>query len=239
MKHTIFSILAVCGLLAPTLANAQTSDPNDPLYAYVPKGYVIKEVTEVGDLNKDGLKDKVLIVKNTLESAIDKDTGKDLNRRGMIILFATNGNGYRKAAENLDCFNSEEEDGGAYLAPDLMVDNLSPTNLIFGFSHGRYGNWQFTFRYQQGGFKLIGYDENVCRGPFTMKSISINFLTGKKKIQTNTRKIEEIMALSDADPDGYKDQFTERTTKIARKPLIDFTAIKDYNSVEDPENILP
>jgi hypothetical protein len=98
---------------------------------FVPKGYVINKYEggisaegwdEIrGDLNKDGLEDAVLIIKGTDKSKIiqDEDRGTlDRNRRGIIVLL-NKGNYYELASKNYSCFSSENEDGGAYFAPEL------------------------------------------------------------------------------------------------------------------------
>lgn len=146
---------------------------------FIPKGYVLYD-TIYGDLNKDKLNDCILIVKETYKENIVSnrfDEIVDRNRRGIIILFK-NENGYQKATENLNCFSSENEDGGVYYAPELSFD-VKRGNLIIHYVHGRYGWWKYTFRYQDFNFKLIGYDYSNG-GAVTIDETSINFLTKKK-----------------------------------------------------------
>ena len=121
--------------------NSQSSD-------FIPKGYTeFKKYS--GDLNKDGLKDCVLIIKktdsaNVVMNRFDKKV--DRNRRGIIVLFK-NANGYKFADKNLDCFSSENEDGGVYFSPDLWIE-IKNEKLYVHYEHGRYGYWQYTFRFQ-------------------------------------------------------------------------------------------
>ena len=89
--------------------------------AYLPTKYTVFEVVQ-GDLNKDGLKDVVLIVKGTdpKQWVTDEYRGKlDRNRRGVIVLLNTKGR-YQKVVQNLSLFSSENEDGGVYFAPELV-----------------------------------------------------------------------------------------------------------------------
>lgn len=123
-------------------------NPND----FIPEGYVINKYgggisaegwDEIkGDLNKDGLEDVVLIIKGTDKNKIiqDEDRGAlDRNRRGIIVLL-NKGNYYELASKNYNCFSSENEDGGAYFAPELNV-SIEKGNLYINYGHGRYGNW--------------------------------------------------------------------------------------------------
>ncbi|MCF0203562.1 MAG: hypothetical protein HUK08_09380 [Bacteroidaceae bacterium] len=233
MKHIVLPILALCGLMASPQAGAQGTDRKNPLYAFVPKGYVITSEHKVGDPNQDGIYDKVLIVRNTLKSKINKETQEDNNRGGMIILFGTNNNGYRKAAENLDCFSPKamEEDRKENLYVNIELEN---NRLVFGFNNYPFGFCEFVLRYQDDRFKLIGYMSKNMRDIFTLKETSINTLTGKKRELTNILTEEEIRKSYDADPDNYKDEFTEKWTTLGRKPLIDFTDIKNYDELDWP-----
>ena len=139
------------------LTNFMSYAQKDDVKDFIPKEYVLFD-TIYGDLNKDKLEDCILIIKRTDKENIVEDRFEaivDRNRRGIIILFKSE-NGYQKAAENLDCFSSENEDGGVYFAPELYFD-VKRENLIIHYGHGRYGWWKYTFRYQESKFKLIGY----------------------------------------------------------------------------------
>ena len=86
--------------------NAQQSEPED----FIPKGLVLYEKF-FGDLNKDGLEDCVLLIKqtDTTNIVIDRfDKEVDRNRRGIIVLFK-NESGYQLADQNHDCFSSEND----------------------------------------------------------------------------------------------------------------------------------
>ena len=122
---------------------------------FIPKGYKLFEKIS-GDLNKDGLEDCVLIIKATRKDGFERDyEGKliDRNRRGIIILF-TEKDGYKLASKNYNCFSSENEEGGNYYAPELWVEERKG-NLYLRYCHGRYGYWEYCFRYQGSDFMLI------------------------------------------------------------------------------------
>lgn len=152
---------------------------------FIPKGYVLFEkITR--DLNKDGLEDVALMIKATSKSGIIRDEDNretDRNRRGIIILFR-NSNGYDSGVQNLNCFSSENEDGGVYFAPELDLE-IKNNKLYISYRHGRYGYWTYTFRYKLNDMQLIGYDASHHRGPVVLYEVSINFLTRKKQVRTN------------------------------------------------------
>lgn len=194
----------------------EKQNPSD----FVPKGYVISERI-IGELNKDGLLDCVLIIKGTNKDNIEInrfDEKVDRNRRGIIVLFNKKDH-YDLAIKNYNCFASENEDGGVYFPPELSIE-IKKGNLYVHYGHGRYGYWQFTFRYQKLDFELIGYDESNG-GAVIESEISINFLTKKKQIKINKNENTE---------DGDED-FEEIWKNIKVNRLIKLSEIKDFNEL--------
>lgn len=202
---------------------------------FIPKGYVIHTYEggvsaegwdEIkGDLNKDGLEDIVLVIKGTDKSKIITDEYRgelDRNRRGIIVLF-NKGDYYVLASENLDCFSSENEDGGVYFAPELDVA-IDKGNLFVRYGHGRYGYWSYTFRYQNGDMELIGYDLHSSRGSVPQYEVSINFSTKKKVKKDNLNK--------DFDgEDAYPINYKETWTNINIKKLVRLSEIEDFDAL--------
>jgi len=204
------------------------------LTEFIPKRYVIHKYEggtfsggwdEIkGDLNNDGFEDVVLIIKGIDKSKIIKDdNGSELdrNRRGIIVLF-NKGDCYELATKNYDCFSSENEDGGVYIAPELDVE-IKKGKLYLEYGHGRYGNWSYTFRYQNGGMELIGYDLYSSRGPVPQYEVSINFLTQKKLTRDNLNK---------DDDDDSNVKYKETWEKITIKKLIKLSEIKDFDELD-------
>jgi len=200
---------------------------------FIPKGYVLHRFeggisadgwTDIkGDLNNDGLEDVILIVKGTDKSKIVSDEYRgelDRNRRGIIVLL-NKGDSYEIAVKNLDCFSSENEDGGVYFAPELNV-SIDKGKLFISYSHGRYGNWVYTLRYQNGDLVLIGYDSYSSRGPVPQYEESINFLTKKKLVRDNINKEED---------DDSNVRYKETWEKINVKELVKLSTIKDFDSL--------
>ncbi|EAP88358.1 hypothetical protein [Croceibacter atlanticus] len=205
-------------LLTILSCKAQDKEPSD----FIPKGYTeFKKYS--GDLNKDGLEDYVLIIKktdsaNVVMNRFDKKV--DRNRRGIIVLFK-NANGYELADKNLECFSSENEDGGVYFAPELWIE-IKDNKLYIHYGHGRYGYWKYTFRFQKSNFELIGYDSSSNRGPVTNRETSINFLTKKKLTKENTNENAE----------GGDEIFKENWYDIEIDNLIKLSEIKDFDELD-------
>lgn len=188
---------------------------------FLPKGYVIFEKIN-GDLNKDGTEDLVIIVKGTNKENIvinQFDEKVDHNRRGIIVLFNKKDH-YESVLKNYDCFSSENEDGGVYFPPELSIE-IKNDNLYAHYAHGRYGYWQFTFRYQNSDFELIGYDESNG-GAVIESEKSINFLTKKKQVKVNTNENAE----------GGDEVFKETWGKIIVNRLIKLSEIKDFYELD-------
>ncbi|WP_238586840.1 hypothetical protein [Chryseobacterium sp. Leaf405] len=190
---------------------------------FLPKEYILFEEV-YGDLNNDGLKDCILIIKATDKENIivDENRGKlDRNRRGIIVLLKTKNDNYRLIVENDNCFSSENEEGGVYYAPELMV-YAEKGNLFVHYAHGRYGYWKYTFRLKGADFQLIGYDASDNHGPVVNNETSINYLTGKKQYKENTNP----------NADSGEEVFEESWSKIpAQKPIM-LSEIKDFDEFE-------
>lgn len=190
---------------------------------FIPKGFVFFEEV-YGDLNKDGLKDCILIIKGTDKDkfVVDESSGKlDRNRRGIIVLFKTKNNEYELITENDTCFSSENEEGGAYYAPELMVYE-EKGNLFVHYAHGRYGYWKYTFRLKDSDFQLIGYDSSDNTGPRVNNETSINYLTRKRQDKTNTNN----------DAESGDEIFEEKWSTIKVQKPIMLSEIKDFDELD-------
>ena len=188
----------------------------------VPSGFVVTGEIR-GDLNRDGEEDRVLIVKGTRKEAFFRHDQRgllDRNRRGIIIAFGNRGS-YELALSNLDCFSSENEDGGVYFAPELSADIRRGT-LVVHYAHGRYGYWNYTFRHQNGDFELIGHDRSENRGPVVQRTVSMNFTTRKMRIRENLDAQAE---------DGGKERFKETWRAFAVPQRILLRTISDFDDL--------
>jgi|UPI0003107206 hypothetical protein len=203
------------------LATAPKMELKTDPKAFVPKGYSLFQQYK-GDLNKDGKPDVVLMIKGTEKSkwVDDECRGRlDRNRRGLIILFKRK-NGYEQILRNDTCFSSENEDGGIADAPELELYIIKNTLHIY-FAHGRYGCWNYIFRYQNNDFELIGYNHNRCIRYVTYYNLDINF-------STRTRVYEENLNVDDNEKEEH---YKVTKSKIKRRKLIKLSEIADIDKL--------
>lgn len=219
MKKITIGCLLI--LMTNWIAFGQTKKTILNYDSFLPKGYIIFEKI-FGDLNNDALDECVLIIKDTNKDNIivDKYRGKlDRNRRGIIVHFNKK-NHYELVTKNLNCFSSENEDGGVYYAPELNVE-IQKGNLYVGYAHGRYGNWKYAFKFINSDFKLIGYDE-TNGGVVIQSQTSVNFLTKTRLEKVNVNKNAE----------GSDEIFKETSTTIKEDKLIKLSEIPDFDELD-------
>lgn len=189
---------------------------------FIPIGYKIFEEIQA-DFNNDGIKDCIVIIKGTNKENIivDENRGKlDRNRRGIIALLKVKDK-YKLVVKNYNCFSSENEDGGTDFAPELMVE-LEKNNLYIHYAHGRYGYWKYTFRLKNNDFELIGYDSSDNFRTRVNSETSINFLTKKKIILTNTNE----------NATSGDEVFEEKIELINQQTTIKLSEILNFDELE-------
>jgi hypothetical protein len=200
--------------------NAYSAQDNiESINKLVPKEYKLIEVIK-GDLNNDKQDDIVLLVKAKDSKLIVKNRfGKtvDRNRRGLLIAFRKERE-FIPVLKNLDCFSSENEDGGVYFPPELSVE-IKKEKLFISFQHGRYGYWIYTFRYKPDDFELIGYDSSDNHGPVVDSVLSINFLTNKILNKVNVN----------AEAEGDDEVFKETWSTIKNPKSFKLSNIKNFD----------
>ncbi|WP_300604553.1 hypothetical protein [Niabella sp.] len=219
-----FLFLLVMGCFQYT--TAQSSKIADYFKREIPKGWV-SDTLITGDLNKDQQPDVVLVIRNTsaanfkIHDGLGQDT-LDLNPRRLLIYFKE-GKGYRKVLSTDQFLPSVNSDINPCLS-DPFVDGSIGINkgvLKMGFHYwlscGSYEvtDWDYTFRFQQGRFELIGLDvSSMHRASGEMSTTSYNFMTGKK---------QEIFGGNEFFPE--KDHPKERWSFIKKHPLFDLASM--------------
>jgi len=164
----------------------------------VPKGWIV-EMESRGDLNGDRVPDLLLVLHMTDPSNVITNDGfgaseLDTNPRILVVAFADKATKkYSLALANHTLIprhtnpNMDDPLEGAEI-----VKGTLQVSLWFWMSAGSWYESQtrFTFRYQDGCFKLIGYDSTGRqRNREETSTVSINYLT--KKVKTTKGNIQD------------------------------------------------
>lgn len=165
---------------------------------FVPDGWIVEKESQ-GDLNGDGVPDWMLVLhmndpKNVVENSGFGVSELDTNPRMLVVAFAD------KAASRYSAALVDHNLIPRHTNP-VMDDPLEDVTIVKGtlqvslVSFMSAGSWytsqtRFTFRYQYGCFKLIGYDRTETkRNTGETSAVSVNFLT--RKVKTTEGNIED------------------------------------------------
>lgn len=208
-------LLAAALLLLPGMTRAQDQELPPVTYpvivtdgpdakAFVPKGWTLEQ-QQTGDLDGDGLSDLALAFHMQDPRNIIPNPGGfcgetiDTNPRILVIALAQPGGGYRLAMQNHslvprrdnpcaeDWFSADSViDGGIEIKHGAFRVKLS---LFMSAGGWDMGSSIYTFRWQQGALRLIGFDStNSERNTGAMQTLSINYLT--RRIRTGRGTME-------------------------------------------------
>ena len=182
---------------------AQNSSYNKNYKSFIPKGW--KEHSKVvGDVNKDKVNDMVLVIEevNNANIILNESLGKDTlntNPRTLLVLFGDKNKGYQLKTSNAKFLPSEDDAESRCLADPLSEGGISiekgliKINMNYWLSCGSWyvTNYNYTFRYQNEKFELIGLDcYSFHRASGESSTTSINFSTKKKQVITGTNEFE-------------------------------------------------
>jgi hypothetical protein len=195
-------------VLLALLAAPSFAAPSDAFAQWVPNGW--KAIAKsVGDLNRDGIDDVVLVTEETNPANFKKKPEEalgpsvlNLNPRRLIILLGSS-NGLKETlrrddllpsenTEDMGCLDDPLANGGVSIARGNLVIELQDSR-----SCGSYGVVieKFTFRNQGTRFQLIGYDRSeASRSTGERSEYSTNYLMGKKKITTGLNDFRNFKA---------------------------------------------
>jgi hypothetical protein len=209
MKVKLFTAL-FC--LLGSIVFAQDTDPKIPkfgssLKSFVPKGW--KTILQQnGDLNKDGLADHAIVIECTDAENFLKNDGLgverlNLNPRLLLIVFKISANSYRLVSiANSNFIPSANDADNSCLSDPLLQDGgISIENglLIVSFQYFySCGSWyvtnkNYTFRFQNQKFELIGYDDSdFHRSSGEKSSTSINFSTKRRSDTTGGNEFNDV-----------------------------------------------
>lgn len=176
----------------------------------VPEGWLHHEAW--GDLNKDGIKDLVVIVTPDDEEDIHRrDDGYVYNFNPPILaIYFGNGQGQQQLWKRYDYVVPPDQSENC--SHDIVLEITSRSTLRIAISlfcnAGSYGTSTdtYTYRYQNGDFYLIGMDnEEMLRNTGEVILVSENYLTWKRQVTRSN-------AFTD-------DPVTEKWSRLSKKPL--------------------
>lgn len=193
---------------------------------FAPAGWQI-EAQSRGDFNKDGRSDLVLVLRNRDPANILANEGLgespfDTNPRILAVALADPGSGaYRLVVQNHDLIPRRESP--VQQDPfDLDDAQMIVENGVLKLSMPRFysaGSWEmgrtsFTFRWQQGALRLIGFDRSTThRASGETRELSVNYLTHRARI-----------AVGNFESDGPTDV---RWIRLPRRPLLTIDQVGD------------
>lgn len=193
--------LAVALCLATGSACAEPSDRFD---SWIPSGWTLV-LSATGDLNHNGADDAVLVVEEVNADNLLANDGfgpsvLNLNPRRLMVLFNDQGD-YHEFMSRDNLLPSEHSQDIPCLADPLLSEggiSIERGRILIEIgtwlSCGSYGvsRQTFTFRFEHAQFRLIGYDySEFSRNSGEVTEVSVNYLTGKKKVTTGGNMFED------------------------------------------------
>lgn len=204
-----FTAFLLVGLIGSSLASAQPEEaplapavrfPSLPERAasaagFVPAGWVAEKEVR-GDLNGDGVADLLLVLRMADSKNIvsNEELGieeLDTNPQMLVVAFANPGkNDFSLAVADHQLIPRREQPNQepAFEDAAIVQGKLRVTLNLFMTMGGWYSSkTTYTFRHQDGCFRMIGYDsEALRRNTGETESVSINYLTRKAKVTRGT-----------------------------------------------------
>lgn len=175
-------ILCLCAISISAQALKQQGASAEQI---VPEGWEHEEA--LGDLNKDGVKDLVVLAKpNFKENMQTRDDGYEYNFNPYIlaIYFGQAEGDFQQWKQYEDLFEPDSE--WTTNDVDVEITERGTLNISTNFfaSAGSWGTNQtkYTYRYQNGDFYLIGKESTeMMRNSGEMTTVSENYLTWKRQ----------------------------------------------------------
>jgi hypothetical protein len=192
-------ILPATGAVGQEPVIPEVTYPSLPRQASSAEGFVLRgwvlEARASGDLNRDGVPDLALVLrqsdpKNIVENPGLGENPFDTNPRILAVAFRNGPAGnFALQLENHTLIPRRTDPVMADPFEDgLTVDRGSlRVNLTFWLSAGGWdmSGMSHTLQYRNGRFELIGYDRSTTnRSSLDTTDVSVNYLTGKMKIST-------------------------------------------------------
>lgn len=190
---------------------------------FVPDGWKIIARAD-GDVNKDGLEDVALVIENTNPANFIRNDGMggdtlNINPRILIVLLKNSQGNFTLAAKNnrfIPPQNNQEspclldpfgENGGIIIEKGLLKIHFQN---FYSCGAWEIYSYDYTFRFQNHKFELIGYDaSSIHRSSGETSYTSINF---------STKKMSETSGGNEFFEEKNKPQTTWKKINIAKLP---------------------
>jgi hypothetical protein len=196
--------------------------------ALVPQGWLV-EAKDEGDLNGDKLPDVALVLHmddpRNLVASDYSDVKYNSNPRMLVVAFGNRGGGYRlaladhKLIPRVENQNQDEPFDEVKIADGTLRVKM---HLFLEAGGWRMGGSAYTFRWQDGAFRLIGFDrDSVVKSTGDTEEVSINYLTGRKELKTGNI--------------GTTDE-KKRNMQMPKKPLLTLEQVGDGLLFEPDEH---
>lgn len=193
-------LLAASAIDAQELVVPDVATPQLPMHAgavsdFVPRGWTI-ETRFDGPVDSDGKPDVVLLLRDADPRNVLHNEGLgvgelDTNPRMLVVLAADLAGGFRRLAQSDTLIRRNDtptledalEEGGGISLTDRKL------TVSVGF-FANAGSWtmsttRYTFRWQDGCMRLIGYDEQATqRNSGDITNTSVNLLTGSRTLKS-------------------------------------------------------
>ncbi|WP_369348053.1 hypothetical protein [Stenotrophomonas sp. JAG2] len=202
---------------------------------FLPSGWRIEEQLS-GDLNGDKRDDLVLVLRQQDPRNIVEHDGfgispLDSNPRMLAIAFAGPAGGYTLAAQNHTLITRHEAPNLSDVFEDgpgvSIVRGTLRTTLYFFSNAGSWstGSASFTFRWQDGAFALIGYDNSsLMRNSGHTESLSINYAT---------RRVRYTEGSIDSDEDSVRWETLTTPRRWTLETVGDGSAFQPLEATDD------
>jgi|1186.fasta_scaffold07972_3 hypothetical protein len=182
--------------------------------SFVPRGWKLNDKA-VGDLNGDSIPDAALAIwmndrRNSIHPSFDPKTRYDTNPMMLVVLFGDRNGGYDLASANHALIprrvnpNQDPPFNGVSIANGSLRVKMHEFLDAGGW---RMGTNSFAFRWQDGAFRLIGYDRDaIIKNTGATEVVSVNYPARRMVVKTGT------MAADEGDQ--------TKTVTLPKKPLL-------------------
>lgn len=180
-KHTISFVLKqifiINLMLISVVANAQKQASTS--------AFTVPVREEIGDLNGDGLADKVVI---------KMDTANIIRPLQLEIFFQQKNSKYRLVASSTKLLAAQYHEDGKYagnVIPDLMIED----GMLNILSEHKGKKIDHCFKFQNGNFELIYYFDVLWDEKNTTTQTTYNLASGEYKVESQQLMSDEVTVL--------------------------------------------